>query len=161
MIESADELEITDRSCDSGDFWRVNQSINPVLPDILHHPEVCKRQGSGSKGFSDERKHPVYLVDLPTKSISMTIGVIHPGQQTSRHRHNYETVIYVLQGEGTTIIEDHEIIWKSGDALYIPVWAWHHHINRSKKLSCQYVACENAPLLQNLGGIGLREEIKL
>lgn len=158
MNAPADVMKPDDRSFDSRDFWRVSRSIISKLPDTLHHPGVCTSQNAGAKHFSDERKHPVYLVDLPTKSISMTIGIIQPGQHTNRHRHNYESVIYVVKGEGTTFIEDHEIIWKAGDAIYIPVWAWHHHKNNSTNVSCQYVACENAPLLQNLGGIAVREE---
>jgi gentisate 1,2-dioxygenase len=58
---------------------------------------------------------------------------------------------------GRTFIEDKVVEWKSGDAIYVPVWAWHYHENQSDTL-CRYVACENAPLLQNLGGIALREE---
>jgi gentisate 1,2-dioxygenase len=55
------------------------------------------------------------------------------------------------------MVEDRKIEWKAGDAVYIPVWAWHQHTNTSATASCRYVACENAPMLQNLG-IALREE---
>jgi len=37
------------------------------------------------------------------------------------------------------------------------VWAWHHHTSTTDK-SCRYVACENAPLLQNLGAAIRQEE---
>lgn len=142
----------------SRDFWRVGHSIKASIPGRLHHPAVCSSQNEGAGRFSAERKHPVHIVDLPTKTLSMTIGGLLPGQRTSRHRHNYETVIYVVEGQGMTLIEDRRIEWKAGDAVYIPVWAWHEHANLSDDSSCLYVACENAPLLQNLGGIALREE---
>jgi gentisate 1,2-dioxygenase len=54
-------------------------------------------------------------------------------------------------------VEDRAIRWKAGDAVYIPVWAWHHHSNASQGKPARYVACENAPLLQNLG-VAVREE---
>lgn len=139
----------------SKDFSKVGSRLIPHVPERLIHPKVTA--ADVDSGFSEERKHPVHLVDLPSKTISMTIGGLHPGQSTGRHRHNYETVIYILRGQGRTIVEDRAVEWTAGDAIYIPVWAWHHHENRSGDTSCEYVACENAPMLQNLG-IALREE---
>jgi gentisate 1,2-dioxygenase len=66
-------------------------------------------------------------------------------------------VIYVIEGEGYTQIEDRIVEWKAGDAIYIPIWAWHNHGNRSETEGARYIACENAPLLQHLG-VALREE---
>ena len=34
---------------------------------------------------------------------------------------SYETIIYVLEGEGYTLIEDEHVEWAMGDAVYIPV----------------------------------------
>lgn len=107
--------------------------------------------------FSEERKHPVFFVDLPTKNVSMTVGGLLGDQITNRHRHTYETVLYVLEGEGWTEVEDERVDWKKGDAVYIPAWAWHRHGNRSSENGAKYLACENAPQLQNLG-VALREE---
>ncbi|MFC5473488.1 cupin domain-containing protein [Paraherbaspirillum soli] len=142
----------------SSDFWRVGSKTEVVLPARLHHPDVLAIQAAGAAKFSAERKHPVHIVDLPTKTLNMTIGGLLPSQTTSRHRHNYETVIYVIEGKGITTIEDRTVEWQAGDAVYIPVWAWHHHTNASASENCLYIACENAALLQNLGGIALREE---
>jgi gentisate 1,2-dioxygenase len=116
------------------------------------HP--CVSSDAGNK----ERKRPVFLVDLPSKTLSMTLGGLEPDQTTSRHRHNYETVLYVIEGRGVTTVEDRGVEWEAGDAVYIPVWAWHQHRNLSDEATSLYIACENAPLLQNLGGIALREE---
>jgi quercetin dioxygenase-like cupin family protein len=142
----------------SPDFWRVSGQLSVSLPDKLLHKGVMSGHAEGAEHFSAERKHPVHIVDLPSHTISMTLGGLLPSQTTSRHRHNYETVIYVIEGTGSTMIEDQLVHWSAGDAIYIPVWAWHHHSNASDIHGCTYVACENAPLLQNLGGIALREE---
>ncbi|GGF07448.1 Cupin domain-containing protein [Chishuiella changwenlii] len=107
--------------------------------------------------FSEERKHPVFFVDLPSKNVSMTIGGLLPGQKTHKHRHTYETILYVLEGKGSTLVEDEIVEWEAGDAVYIPSWAWHQHQNLSDSESAKYIACENAPQLQNLG-VALREE---
>jgi quercetin dioxygenase-like cupin family protein len=139
----------------SKDFGRTKNTLQAEIPEKLVHKNVEKTNKDDV--FSNERKHPVFVVDLPSKVLSMTIGGLEPGQTTNKHRHNYETVIYVLEGNGYTLIEDRKVEWTAGDAVYIPIWAWHQHTNLSSTASCRYVACENAPMLQNLG-IALREE---
>ncbi|MGZ8244371.1 cupin domain-containing protein, partial [Methylomagnum sp.] len=108
--------------------------------------------------YSAERKHPVFFVDLPSHAISVTIGGLLPGGSSNRHRHTYETILYVLEGRGYTQVEDKRIEWQQGDAVYIPVWAWHHHVNLDADRPAKYIACENAPMLQNMGQLALREE---
>ena len=138
----------------SKDFGRTKAALTVDLPDKLAHREVEKN--ARDEQFSGERKHPVFVVDLPSKVLSMTIGGLAPGQSTNRHRHTYETIIYVLEGEGFSMIEDRKVPWKAGDAIYVPIWAWHQHTSTGSS-PCRYVACENAPMLQNLG-VALREE---
>ena len=140
----------------SKDFAKTGKDFQVSVPERLLHPNV--ERGSVAERFSQERKHPVHVVDLPSKTMSMTLGGLEPGQSTNRHRHTYETLIYIIEGEGVTTVEDREVVWKAGDALYIPVWAWHCHRYLSRTERCRYIAAENAPLLQNLGGVALREE---
>ena len=140
----------------SADFDETPPSPRVEIPDRLIHEGV---EAAGRHGdYSAQRKHPVFFVDLPTHCISMTIGWLDPGQSSNMHRHTYETVLYVLEGEGHSEIQGRRVEWKAGDALYIPVWAWNRHTNTAETGVARYLACENAPLLQNLGGIALREE---
>ena len=142
----------------SADFHKTPVRPKVVLPERLHHPKV-EDDGSHSD-YSLERKHPVFFVDLPSHAISMTIGWLDPGKHSNLHRHTYETVIYILEGEGYSFVQGKKIHWKKGDALYIPVWAWHNHHNTSSSELARYLACENAPMLQNMGGVALREEVE-
>lgn len=139
----------------SKDFGKTKAFVEVFVPAKLIHRNV---EAALDTRFSQERKHAVFVVDLPSKTISVTLGGLEPGQSTNRHRHTYETILYILEGEGTTFIEDTLVEWRAGDAVYIPVWAWHYHCNTSSARRCRYVACENASLLQNLGGVALREE---
>jgi quercetin dioxygenase-like cupin family protein len=141
----------------SADFDKTPPRPRVVIPDKLFHPAV--ESAGENEGYSKERKHPVFFVDLPSHALSMTIGWLEPGQSSNRHRHTYETVLYVLEGEGYSDIQGKRIPWKQGDALYIPVWAWHNHVNTHPTQRARYLACENAPMLQNMGGIALREEV--
>ncbi|HEY0092797.1 MAG TPA: cupin domain-containing protein [Archangium sp.] len=141
----------------SADFDKTPPRPRVVMPDKLSHPAV--EDAGRNDGYSKERKHPVFFVDLPSHALSMTIGWLEPGQSSNRHRHTYETLLYVLEGEGYSEIQGKRIPWKQGDALYIPVWAWHNHVNTHPTQRARYLACENAPMLQNMGGIALREEV--
>lgn len=143
----------------SKDFVLVPSNIKPHVPSRLIHKHVCaKDMNNSEKAFNKERQHFVRVVDLPSKTISMSIGAIEPKQVTRKHRHTYETLIYFIRGEGKTIIEDTEVFWEQGDSVYVPVWCWHQHVNLSDTNDCCYVACENAPLLQNIGELAIREE---
>jgi quercetin dioxygenase-like cupin family protein len=141
----------------SADFDKTPPRPNVVMPERLIHRHV-EDQGK-QEGYSKERKHPVFFVDLPSHTLSVTIGWLEPGQSSNRHRHTYETILYVLEGEGYSDVHGQRVDWKAGDAVYIPVWAWHNHVNTSATSRARYLACENAPLLQNIGGIALREEV--
>jgi len=139
----------------SKDFHQTFAKPKVIMPNKLIHKNV---EGEGVHSqFSEERKHPVHFIDLPSKNVSMTIGGLLPNQVTSMHRHTYETVLYVIEGSGWTEVEDKRIEWEAGDAVYIPSWAWHRHGNLSNDVPAKYLACENAPQLQNLG-VALREE---
>lgn len=139
----------------SKDFGKTQATLSTEMPERLHHSQV--KQGSIDLEFSESRKHPVHVVNLPSKAISMTIGGLFPGQCTGKHRHTYETILYVTKGKGYTMVEDKKVEWQTGDAVYIPQWAWHQHFNLSDEDAAEYLACENAPMLQNLG-VALREE---
>lgn len=148
-------MELKEKQFSSKDFHETFALPKYVKPAKLIHKNV--EEAGEHDQFSTERKHPVFFVDLPSKNVSMTIGGLLPDQITNRHRHTYETVLYVIEGEGWTEIEGEKVEWKAGDAVYIPSWAWHRHGNRSNKNGAKYIACENAPQLQNLG-VALREE---
>lgn len=142
----------------SADFDKTPPTFQVVMPDRLAHRGVEKEEVRSA--YSQERKHPVHFVDLPSHAISMTIGGLPPEGRSNRHRHSYETILYVLEGRGYSMIEDQRVEWEAGDAVYIPVWAWHHHVNTDSAKPARYLACENAPMLQNAGRLAIREEAK-
>jgi quercetin dioxygenase-like cupin family protein len=142
----------------SGDFANVAHRLRAEVPDTLVHTDVLGTHASTvDTEFSLKRHHLVRPVKLPSRVLSVTIGGLEPGESTRKHRHNYETIIYFLSGSGMSVVEGTQVRWVAGDAIYIPVWAWHQHLSDAGSEPVRYVACENAPMLQNLG-IALREE---
>lgn len=139
----------------SADFGSTRATVEVQVPERIVHPQVI---GSGTdEAFSASRKHAVHICQLPSRTISMSIGDLDPGARTNEHRHDYETMMYILEGEGYSLIEGERHPWRAGDALYVPPWAWHQHVNTGTTLA-RYLAATNATLLQNLGNIARREE---
>lgn len=141
----------------STNFNQVPEILSTFIPDKLIHCSVINASHYHDS-FSVNRRHPVHIVDLPSHTLSMTIGELSSGQETRLHRHNYETIIYIISGQGYSLIGNQKVKWENGDAIYVPVWSEHKHVNSGDE-HCVYIACENAPLLQNLGGIALRQEL--
>ena len=86
---------------------------------------------------------------LPT--IDCFAQLLRPGLQTQRHRHTSSAVYYVVEGEGTTYVGDHQLDWAAGDSFVIPNWMWHEHTNHSGSTEAVLFSATDAPLLAALG----------
>mgnify|MGYP001447063614 FL=1 len=115
-------------------------------------------EDSQDEQFSKERQHPCYIAKLPSHTASMNVGVVVAGGTSGNHRHYYESLIYIIKGNGYSVVEGNKVEWESGDIIYAPPWSWHQHFNTDPDNEVRYVAYTNAPLLQNVGGIARREE---
>jgi quercetin dioxygenase-like cupin family protein len=68
------------------------------------------------------------------KNIGGMLGLLVAGSQVPYHYHkNRESIIIVISGEATEVVEGKEIPIKAGDVLYIPAGEKHMTINRSNK----------------------------
>lgn len=127
------------------DFYKRSLSPKVHIPKKLVHNNVEKLK----EGFT--KKPPFFVVDLPARALSMTVGKILPGEESGKHRHSYETIMFITEGEGYSMIEDVKVNWKAGDAVYFPVWARHYNVNSSNTEVAKYVSCDNAPQLHAFG----------
>lgn len=142
----------------SRDFGETTNTIEIARPSRpIVHRNVTETKNAANDAFSEDRKHPVHIVDLPSRAVSMSIGGLVPGGRSRKHRHTYETVVYILKGKGYSVVEGARVDWEAGDALLVPRWTWHQHFNKSETEPAEYLGAENCPMLQQLG-LSLREE---
>lgn len=142
----------------SRDFGETTNRIEIARPSRpLIHKNVTGTSNAANAAFSDDRRHPVHIVDLPSRAVSVSIGGIPGGGRTRKHRHTYETIIYILKGTGYSVVEGARVDWEPGDAVLVPRWTWHQHFNKSETEYAEYLGAENCPMLQQLG-LSLREE---
>ena len=72
------------------------------------------------------------------------------GWKTLGHRHTVEAVIYVLQGNGHSIIDGVRYDWAPGDFISVPMFSWHRHLNTGNE-DFIYLAATTGPLSLALG----------
>ncbi|MBI4495187.1 MAG: cupin domain-containing protein, partial [Chloroflexi bacterium] len=72
-----------------------------------------------------------------------------PGARTSTHRHQHSAELFVLEGQGYTVVNDRRVTWERWDALYTPSVAWHYHVNTGDT-PARLVAISDAPLFDLL-----------
>ncbi len=144
-----------DSRATSADFGRTTDDVKVKMPDkvIVHQLEKQK-----NSAYSEERQCSVSISDIPSYTIGVDITTIDPGSNDRKHRHYYETIIFVLEGRGYSIVEGDRVEWEAGDAIHIPPWSWHQHFNSDPDKEVKFLSGTNAPLLQSVGDIDCREE---
>lgn len=86
--------------------------------------------------------------EVPSQMIDARILELAPDERTSAHRHLHDAVIFVLQGEGVTVIDGRRCEWGPMDTLHTPAWSWHWHESRGSTV--RLLAVTDAPLLRAL-----------
>ena len=90
-----------------------------------------------------ERKNPVpdspYRPEILTaadgaKDLGGMFRLLPPGSQVPYHFHQHrESIIIVLRGEATQVIDGKEVSIEGGDVIYLPAGEKHMTINRSSQ----------------------------
>jgi quercetin dioxygenase-like cupin family protein len=76
----------------------------------------------------------ILTAEQGAKSLGGMFGLLIPGAQVPYHFHKQrESIILVISGQATEVIEGREIPIQAGDVLYIPAGEKHTTINRSKE----------------------------
>jgi gentisate 1,2-dioxygenase len=72
---------------------------------------------------------------------------------TGKHRHQGGMVIYVIEGEGYSIVDGERKNWKTGDLLLLPIkpeGVVHQHFNSVPGQSCKWLAFIYYPIMDHL-----------
>jgi gentisate 1,2-dioxygenase len=117
------------------DTWRHLQQLQALPGNRDHDVSLAYR-------------HPA----LPTALTTIDCGVhlLRPGFEGADHRHTSASAYFVWDGEGTTVIDGHELRWQAGDAFVVPSWTEHRHLNGAAEPAVLF-AVDERPLLERLG----------
>lgn len=88
---------------------------------------------------------------LSAKTFGMVLTEIPAGSQSGLHKHTFEAVAYVLEGEGYDLIGEERIDWEAGDFFYMPPNVNHRHVNKDPQKPARLLQVEAWPLMIYLG----------
>lgn len=76
------------------------------------------------------------------------------GEGTIPKRHIFEEVVYVLSGQGETVVwqkgrQKQQFTWQEGSLFSVPLNAWHQYVNRGESLA-RLVGVTTAPVVLDL-----------
>src|SRR5215208_6889320 len=132
-------------------FVRDNRNNPPLtgfaVPDDLRTIELVKRPWRNNKGLWFELAE--------NRILSAHLAELAPGTNSVRHRHTTEAYLYIVKGEGYSIINyegqpEHRVDWTEGTLLSPPVWAWHQHFNTSETETARYLAVQDTGLIRHM-----------
>ncbi len=66
-----------------------------------------------------------------TTGLSIALFQIPPGAKQANHRHPGEALLYIVEGEGHSVIDGVKHPWRGGDAPIVNQYVWHQHFNSS------------------------------
>ncbi|MDP6559941.1 MAG: cupin domain-containing protein, partial [Candidatus Binatia bacterium] len=86
---------------------------------------------------------------VPSRVINTRIMDVAPGQRTSTHRHVHSAELFVVEGEGYTVVNNRKFSWSKWDAIYLPTNSWHYSVNTGTS-TARFVSISDAPLFSLL-----------
>jgi gentisate 1,2-dioxygenase len=111
---------------------------------------LSKEPGSPHDGIALNFLNPI--TGGPTlASIGCRIHWLPPGFNGKPVRRSSSTILFVIEGEGLTIVDDQEMGWRKHDCLVVPNWTWQRLINRSKEDPAIVFSMSDAPILEKFG----------
>jgi uncharacterized cupin superfamily protein len=84
------------------------------------------------------------------------VSELPPGGRSVKHRHTTEAVIYIVCGQGYSVLswdgdDEQRVDWQEGDVFSFPLWMWHQHFNASSTDVCRYLAVQDTLAVKALG----------
>jgi quercetin dioxygenase-like cupin family protein len=111
------------------------QSRTSLAPDLPSAAALLHRVGAAGvppQSQVNERLNidfSVQRVPFKTEVCETQILRIAPQKATETHKHPYESIFYVIKGEGKVRVNETEIAVKTGDVAFVPRWAMHQAQN--------------------------------
>ncbi|MBI2988233.1 MAG: cupin domain-containing protein [Deltaproteobacteria bacterium] len=108
------------------------------------------------KPWPEQGGSALFLDLAENRTIATHVAEIPPGASEKKaHRHYYESFVYILSGQGYTLIgkgdeSKKRYDWAEGDFLSIPLNHWHQHFNSSTDKPVRYFEANNRPMMEKL-----------
>lgn len=108
-------LLITTLSCASSE---KNTAANAIAPQVF---EIAKKNEYWKQAYITGKHAQVVFMTINTKT--------NPKNEIGMESHQFDQVIFVVQGRATAIINNKKSLVKEGDLIFIPQGTPHNFIN--------------------------------
>lgn len=118
-----------------------------VVPHDLRKMDLPERPWRNNRGLWFD------LADYEV--LNAHLAELKPGGASVRHRHTTEAFLYVVKGNGYSLINYDEdpvevVEWSEGTLFAPPRWAWHQHFNLDENDTSRYLAIQDTGLLRTM-----------
>ena len=127
-------------------FWQENEGIpsyGGYWVEDVRTVELADWERTGGRGAfvnlnGAGMNCDAHLNEIPAK------------QQLKAERHLYEEIIFILSGQGATVIWNdggpkHTLEWQEGSLFSPPLNAWHQHFNADASRPARFISLTSAP----------------
>jgi quercetin dioxygenase-like cupin family protein len=129
-------------------LWEVSQEEKKNSRSVIHDEEL--------EWVETPQDYKSALMAGPengfrTWGTEITMADIPAGHHTGKHEHG-EEAIYVVEGEGFSVVNDMRFDWKEGSVLWMPFGSQHQHFNTGEG-NARYLSF-TALALEHFAGLG-------
>lgn len=96
--------------------------------------------------------HPKIIGDTVVQDFQCFIEEVD--EPSGKHRHQGGLVIYILEGEGYTVMNGERYDWGPGDLIVMPILPGgveHQHFSKDPSVPCRWMAFIHWPTLDQMG----------
>ncbi|MBI2989319.1 MAG: cupin domain-containing protein [Deltaproteobacteria bacterium] len=94
-----------------------------------------------------------YWSEVAARALDLVVQEIEPGGHSGRHRHIFEELLLVVEGNGHDMQEDKRYAWEAGDLICVPPMTTHQHFNDGKEAARLVSVWPRQLFHEFLGGI--------
>jgi mannose-6-phosphate isomerase-like protein (cupin superfamily) len=118
-----------------------------VVPHDLRKMDLPERPWRNNRGLWFD------LADYEV--LNAHLAELNPGGASVRHRHTTEAYLYIVKGNGYSLVNYDEdpvevVEWSEGTLFAPPRWAWHQHFNLDEDDTSRYLAIQDTGLLRTM-----------
>jgi len=140
MRERSRERDVYDRIVAGQKAERLRSWTGRVVVRGRGNPWILDRQGL-VRHYLTPSRYTGEPVD--TALDGWIVFVQEVGRHSGKHRHQGGLVIYVLEGEGHSIVDGERLEWEPGDLMLLPIkpgGVEHQHFNKDEAKPVKWIA---------------------
>lgn len=132
---------------------QLKRRANVVAEARKHRHTVVRASDVQLDETARRTRRGIYIGDeggRPSTVLDAAMHEVPAGVTSTRHRHSWDAIMFVVAGQGWTEINGQRIEWRPWDTVYLPCWAWHRHGNDSDS-GARFLTWSVEPMYETFG----------